>query len=103
MKGVKITDKYIAFIDTNLNNEQVQVQMPYDEFVNLCKPAIDEYIRKNEKWIEKRETFSVLRELQVDNYQGTSITYYKESNAADWKMADTETYKKYVRKHLLEG
>lgn len=38
MKRVKITDKYIAFIDTNLNNEQVQVQMPYDEFVNLCKP-----------------------------------------------------------------
>ena len=102
MKRVKITDKYIAFIDTNLNNEQVQVQMPYDEFVNLCKPANDEYIRKNEKWIEKRETFLGLRELQVDNYQGTSITYYKESNAADWKMADTETYKKYVRKHLLE-
>lgn len=26
MKRVKITDKYIAFIDTNLNNEQVQVR-----------------------------------------------------------------------------
>lgn len=102
MKRVKITDKYIAFIDKDYKCEEVQVQMPYDEFVNLCKPAIDEYIRKNEKWIEKREKFPILRELQIDNYQGESIVYYKEPNDTDWKMADTNTYNKYVKEHIKE-
>lgn len=92
MKKIKITNKYIAFFD-----DEYFVQIPYDEYLNLCKPNIEKYIDLNGKDIEVRKVEQILKEFQVDN-----IVYFKECNCDTWKMADVETYNKFIKPNLEE-